>query len=392
MRPRLAAERGSALVVALMVTMLMMALGLAAYGYVDSESRQASQERIRESSFNQDDGLISTQTYILSRAWPAASVAAYPTCSWNGTAVTASGASTDATKCPNASAMSNTFTAKDYAAGSSWTTMVRDNGGASGVFWDNAVTPSQPAYDANGDNQLWVYAKSTVRGRARIVVERVQAEPARVIFPKNVLVAGQFHVTTGGPKPFLQLNGSTLGLRCNNVNQNECYVTTKPNQVQGPGKTSFRWQGTHQITPVELDYLRQAAIANGTYYTSCPGSMTGKMVFVESGNCSYTGNTTYNSSASPGMYVIANGTLTLRGNINYYGAIYMYNAQNATCSPGPFDAGSATYVQGAVFIDGDGCFEVGANTRVVYDQNAIQNITYYGNMALVRSSYRELKP
>jgi Tfp pilus assembly protein PilX len=392
MRSRLAAERGSALVVALMVTMLMLALGLAAYGYVDSESRQSSQERIRESSFNQDDGLVATQTYILSRAWPAGSTAAYPTCTWNGTTLTATGASTDATKCPNSGAMANTFTSKDYAAASSWTTMVRDNGGTSGVFWDNSVTPSQPAYDANGDNQLWVYSKSTVRGRARIVVERVQAEPARVVFPKNVLVAGQFHVTTGGPKPFLQLNGSTLGLRCNNVNQNECYVTTKPNQVQGPGKTSFKWPGTHQITPVELDYLRQAAIANGTYYTTCPGSMTGKMVFIESGNCSYTGNTTYNSSASPGMYVIVNGTLTLKGNINYYGAIYMYNAQGATCSPGPFDAGSATYVQGAIFIDGDGCFEVGSNTRVVYDQNAIQNITYYGNMALVRSSYRELKP
>jgi hypothetical protein len=391
MRARLAAERASALVTALMVTMLMLALGLAAYGYVDSESRQASQERIRESSFNQDDGLVATQTYILSRAWPASAAGAYPTCLWNGSAVTASGASTDTTKCPNGAAMSNTFNTRDFAASSTWTTMVRDNGGASQAFWDNAVTPSQPAWDANGDNQVWVYAKATVRGRARVVVERVQAEPARVIFPKNVLVAGSFHVTTGGPKPFLQLNGSTLGLRCNNENQNDCYVTTKPNQVQGPGKTVFKWGGTHQITPIELDYLRQAAIANGTYYSGCPGSLTGKMVFIESGNCSYNGGT-YNSAASPGMVVIVNGTLKFNGNPNYYGAIYLYNAQNATCSPGPFDAGSASYVQGAVFIDGNGCFEVGANTRVVYDQNAIQNITYYGSMALVRSSYRELKP
>jgi hypothetical protein len=270
--------------------------------------------------------------------------------------------------------------------------MVRDNGGSSAVFWESAATPSQPAWDANGDNQVWVYAKATVRGRSRIVIERVQAEPARVVFPKNVLTAGSFHVTTGGPKPFLQLNGSTLGLRCPSAASSGCYTTTKPNQVQGPGKTVFNWGGTHQITPVELDYLRQTAVANGTYYAGCPASPAGKLVFVESGNCTYNGNTTWNSAAAPGMFVVVTGTLKFIGNPSYYGAIYMYNAQNATCNPGPFDAGGASYIQGAILIDGQGCFDVGSNTRVVYDSNAIQNITYYGNMALVRSSYRELKP
>jgi hypothetical protein len=375
-----------------MVTMLMLALGLAAYGYVDSESRQAAGERKRESAFNQSDGLVAAQTYVLSRAWPAASTSAYPTCAWSGSAMTASGATTDTAKCPNASAMSNTYNARDFTTDSSWITMVRDNGGASLVFWDPATTPSQPAWDANGDNQVWVYAKATVRGRGRIVVERVQAEPARVIFPKNLLTAGSFHVTTGGPKPFLQLNGSTLALRCPSAASSGCYTTTKPNQVQGPGKTTYNWGGTHQITPVELDYLRQAAIANGTYYAGCPASPVGKLVFVESGTCTYNGNTTWNSSAAPGMIVIVSGTLKFIGNPSYYGTIYMYNQQGAVCSPGPFDAGGASYIQGAVLIDGQGCFEVGSNTRVVYDANAIQNITYYGNMALVRSSYRELKP
>jgi Tfp pilus assembly protein PilX len=394
-RARLAGERGSALVVAVMVTVLMMALGLAAYGYVDSESRQASLERKRESAFNQGDGLVAAQTYVLSRAWPAASTSAYPTCTWSGSTMTASGANTDATKCPNAGAMSNTFNNRDYAADSAWTTMVRDNGGASGVYWDNNAstgTAAQPAWDSNADNQVWVYAKSTVRGRSRIVVERVQAEPARVILPKNLLTAGSFHVTTGGPKPFLQLNGSTLALRCASATTTGCYTTTKPNQVQGPGKTTFNWGGTHQITPIELDYLRQAAIANGTYFATCPTSPVGKLVFVESGNCTYTGNSNWNSAAAPGMFVLVSGTLRFIGNPSYYGAIYMYNQQGATCSPGPFDAGGASYIQGAILIDSLGCFEVGANTRVVYDANAIQNITYYGNMALVRSSYRELKP
>jgi Tfp pilus assembly protein PilX len=394
-RARLAEARGSALVVAVMVVTLMMALGLAAYGYVDSESRQASLERKRESAFNQGDGLIAAQTYVLSRAWPGSSSAAYPTCTWSGTALTASGANTDTTKCPNASAMSNTFNNKDYAASSSWITMVRDNTDAAGAatpYFDQTVTLARPSYDANGDNQVWVYAKATVRGRSRVVIERVQAEPARVVFPKNVLTAGSFHVTTGGPKPFLQLNGSTLALRCASASTSGCYTTTKSNQVQGPGKTAFGWGGTHQITPVELDYLRQTAVANGTYYATCPTSPVGKLVFVESGDCTYNGNSTWNSASAPGMFVVVSGTLKFIGNPTYYGAIYMYNQQGATCNPGPFDAGGASYIQGAILIDGQGCFDVGANTRVVYDANAIQNITYYGNMALVRSSYREIKP
>jgi Tfp pilus assembly protein PilX len=390
-RRRLGPEHGVALVAAVLVTTLMLALGLAAYGYVDSESRQAAAERTRESAFNQDDGLLAAQTYVLSRAWPAASTSAYPNCAWNGSTLTASGANTDTTKCPNASAMSATWNTRDYGSGATWSTMVRDNGGSSQVFWDSATTPSQASWDQNADNQVWVYAKSTVGGRSRTVVERVQAEPAQVIFPKNLLTAGSFHVTTGGPKPFLQLNGSTLALRCPSATSSGCYTTTKPNQVQGPGKTVFNWAGTHQITPVELDYLRQAAIANGTYYSGCPTSPVGKLVFIESGSCQYNaGNATWNSAAAPGMIVIVSGTLRFTGNPTYYGAIYMYNAQGATCGPGPFDAGGASNIYGAILIDGDGCFEVGSNTRVIYDANAIQNITYYGNMALVRSSFREL--
>lgn len=391
MRARLAGQRGSALVVAIMVVTLMMALGLAAYGYVDSESRQASAERMRESSFNQDDGLLSAQTYLLSRGWPASATAAYPDCTWNGTTVVASGGSTDATKCPNATSMRNTYASKDFTTGVTWQTQIRDDGGANGTFFDATAAASQPSWDANGNYQVWVWARSDVRGKVRIVVQKVQVEPSKVVFPKNLLTAGSFHVTTGGPKPFLQLNGAALALRCPSASSAGCFTTTKPNQVQGPGTTTFNYGGTHQLDPVQLDYLRQTAIAQGTYYTSCPASPAGKLVFVESGTCSYTGNSNWNSPTAPGIFIIVNGSLTFRGNPSYYGMIYLYNAQNATC-PGPFDAGGASYIQGSVLIDNQGCFEVGANTRVVYDPNATQSVSYYGNMALVRSSFRELNP
>ncbi|HEX8076050.1 MAG TPA: hypothetical protein VF545_13830 [Thermoleophilaceae bacterium] len=390
MRARLADQSGSALVVAIAVTTLMLALGMAAYGYVDSESKQASAERMRESAFNQDDGLLSAQTYLLSRAWPAAATSAYPDCGWTGSAITASGASTDTTKCPNATALRNTYSSSDYGTVATWTTKVRDDGGTSQSFYDPAVTPSQPSWDANGNNQVWVYARSDVRGKVRLVVQKVQVEPSKITFPKNLLTAGSFHVTTGGPKPFLQLNGATLALRCPSATASGCYTTTKSNQVQGPGTTTFNWGGTHQLDPTQLDYLRQTAIAQGTYYASCPGSPAGKLVFVESGNCTYN-NGVYNSAAAPGIFIVVSGTFKLIGNPTYYGMLYMYNAQGQTC-PGPLDAGGASYIQGAVIVDGNGCFEVGSNTRVVYDPNAVQSVTYYGNMALVRSSFRELNP
>ncbi len=35
------------------------------------------------------------------------------------------------------------------------------------------------------------------------------------------------------------------------------------------------------MTPAQIDRFKADAIANGTYYTSCPQSLTGKVVFVE---------------------------------------------------------------------------------------------------------------
>jgi hypothetical protein len=112
------------------------------------------------------------------------------------------------------------------------------------------------------------------------------------------------------------------------------------------------------------------------------------VVFVESGNCHYAGGGTWNSAAAPGMIVIVNGTMSWTGSTTFYGSVYMYNAQNATCPV--FDAGGASTIQGAVMIDGPGCFELRGNTQIRYDANAVRSITYNASVSQVRNSFREL--
>lgn len=387
---RLRNESGAALVVAVIVTGLMLSLGLAAYAYVDTQARQAANERIREAAFNHDDGVLTAQAFVLSRFWPAAAVNAFPDCVWNGSTLRALGASANAARCPDPTAVAKSFSSSDFAAGVAWTTTVRDNGGASLDFYDQAQTPAQPAWDANGDGEVWIRAETTLKGARRTVVQRIQVDKLPVTLPKNVLTAGSFEVTSGGPKPYVQLNGATMALRCSQSAGDSCYKTTKVGQVQGPGNTTYGYGGTHQLSPSDLDKLRQTAMSNGTYYASgCPTNPVGEVVFVESGNCSYNANAQWNSPAAPGMFILVSGSMTWRGTPTYYGTVYLYNSQNGTCPP-VFDAGGASTIIGAVFIDGNGCFQVGGNTRVIYDVNAVRGIAHYASISPVRNSFREI--
>lgn len=388
MRARLAAERGSALVIAVVVTSLMLTLGLAAYAYVDGQSQAAAQERHRESAFNQTDALLSAQGFVLSRYWPASVTAAYPDCVWNGTSLTAQGATASAQRCPSPGAVAQSFTSRDFAAGTTWTTIVRDNGGASATFFDPAATVTQPSWDANGDGEVWVRASTQLRKARRTVVVRLRVDRAPVVFPETVLTAGSVSVS-GGPKPYIVQNGSTLSLRCPSATAAGCYGATKPGQIQGPGNTTFNLPGTHTSPPSDLDKLRQRAIALGSYYASgCPGNPSGALVFVEVGNCHYASNGTWNTAAAPGMFVVVNGTMSWTGNATYHGTIYMFNQQNATCPL--FDIGGNATIYGAVFIDGPGCFNLRGNSQVIYAANAVESIMSYGSASQVRNSFREL--
>ena len=64
---RLREERGNVMVITMFLLSAMMMLGLASKSIVDTESSQSGKERVRESTFNLTEGVLSSETYALGR-------------------------------------------------------------------------------------------------------------------------------------------------------------------------------------------------------------------------------------------------------------------------------------------------------------------------------------
>jgi len=140
----------------------------------------------------------------------------------------------------------------------------------------------------------------------------------------------------------------------------------------------------------EVDSLRNRAKAAGTWYNGCPSSLpSAQLVFIESGNCSYSGNTNFNSPGNPGMLVLYSGTLNLGGTTNFYGLIYAVNANNITGAV--VTLGGNTEVTGAVVVDGGGGVYAGSSKlNLRYDQNAFNLVTTTQMINVIANSWREL--
>ena len=76
--------------------------------------------------------------------------------------------------------------------------------------------------DFNGDNQLWVQAKATVRGKPRSIVARLKLEKLRESVPQAGVVAGALQVTNSGNKLMVDGTGSTIVVRCANLADPNC--------------------------------------------------------------------------------------------------------------------------------------------------------------------------
>jgi Tfp pilus assembly protein PilX len=399
-------ERGSALVTAMLAIMIMMMLGLASMSFVDGQSKATGKERIQESSFNAAEAALSAESATLSQKWPGGESNQMPSCTYsNGTVTTTPSGQTNL--CPNAAALSQTLASKDFANNNlTWTVEVHDNLGSEqcvastktncSYYWDDTARNSLPSYDRNEDLEMWVRAQSIVRGQRRTVVGRVRVTKVNVQFPKNAVTAGAFNVAGGGPKGFVGLNGSTMGLRCNPAQSAYCPKLAKPSNIVYPGTVQSNYDdGGKVLTPSQLDQLRQTAIANDTYYAAglCPASNTaaysGAVVFVENANCQLTGNGTINSATKPGLIVFAAGTLKFTGTKTIYGTIYMANGQGSVAMD-VLDLGGNSTVIGSVMIDGAAGLSVTGSTNIQYDPNAQQNFSTITGAGLIRSSFREL--
>jgi len=402
-------EQGWALVTAILVMTIMLGTVLGVATYVDDQTQLGATSRIRETSFNYAEAAMNMQVYALSRDWPGAGQVAtpYPNCTPASTV----------TRCPNSTALAKLIASPD-ANGVTWSTQVHDNGvqGSPNFYADSTVL-AQPGYDANADGRLWVRSQAIALGKKRTIVELVRVEEEAVDMPHAAVVAGKFQSSNNGNKIVVNTENGTgasgfVGVRCTPV-FGESATQTCLDQPLGTGSTNTqaKWDALvqQQINPytghVQLNYqtdnamtqftrdqLKARAIADGKYFATCPPTWpTGTVVWIESGNCSYSSNTTINSQAQPGLLLVNNGTLTLGGTGDYWGVIYCVNAQQS--SGAVLNLNGSGTLHGGVFVDGQGIVVAGgtSNTNIKYEDSALNAVKGYGSAGLIQNTWREIK-
>ncbi len=402
-------EHGFALTSALMILTILVVVGLAAVALADSQHGPSRDERAREAALNLAESALQSQVFRLQRAtWPSASTTALPSlCSASSAAAAA---------CPDAGALAASFsaaTAVDYRPGTCspgsvvspyWATWVRDNGGGAGSYYDPSLVNAQPTFDANGDGNVWVGAQGVAGCRKRTIVELVRAGEIAASFPRDTITANWFTTSNQGNKVIVDTDGASSALaapvimRCTAPLPPEAayscagtppaFTSTAKDQGQiSPPVFEVASTPTPLLTPEYLDTLRARARARGTYYTGCPPSLTGEIVFVENlTGCSYSGG---NSRDAPGFLVINNGTLTLTGNRTFYGLVYALNGQGSNGAVVTMQGTSA--IQGSIAVDGQGGVVAGSSgANVVFDERVLALVKVLGTPSPVPGTWREL--
>jgi Tfp pilus assembly protein PilX len=408
MRRRIASSDGWALVTALMVMTLIIMLALATFAFVDGQTRSSASERKRESTFNYVAGVLDGEAFELVQAWPGSSLSPAPDCTYQNGVLTSSTGST--TYCPAAAQLAQEFNNVD-ASGVSWTSKVRDNSGTSacqsGTFAgqarcsyyydEGAGVLSGPSYDANGDGELWVRARTIERGVARTVVELVSAQRVPLSFPQAVVSAGTFTMS-GGPKAKTYTNGASVLVRCaaaQTGNPQGCISEKRSDQIQPPTAVKST-DSSPALSTTALQQLRARAKAENAWYSTCPSTTApGPLVFIETGPCGWTALPSNTSPSNPATVVIVSGGLNLTGNSSayrdFYGVIYLANAGGST-DPNFFSVNGLHNFHGSINVDGGAGVNFGtsSNSSLSYSSSVFSGLWAYGNASAVRPSFREI--
>jgi hypothetical protein len=395
---RISSERGSVMVVAIMVITVMVGVGLATLSRVDNQSKQSRVERERESSFNLGEAALTSQVYILGRKGTGTAASPYPlVCPTAGNAF-----------CPETASVAANYDAAsqpDFGPSStSWRTWVRDNASSAtatpDTFWDDSLLTSRPRYDQNGDTLMWVRAEASVRGRKRAIVGLIRLETRAVTFPAYAVLAGKFQTTNSGTHSaqIVDTTGSLgVAVRCTGAVPSSTCINYQPNKGQiQPNNVTTGYSTRQAISTADRDALLEVARANGTYYSSCPTNLSGKVVAIDAGNaalCDYQGNDIYNSASNPGILMIVRGRLELGGGSKYYGLVYHLNLNNSTAWDLVTVEGNAQVI-GGVLVDGDGGVSAGSSGQlnIVFSANSFNGINLLGTAGVVQNTWREIQP
>ena len=423
MSRRISRQDGWAVVTAMMVMSTMLFIGLAAIAFVDTESRSSQRERQAEARLNLTEGALATQLYQLSHDWPTADPG-FDDC----TETSASA------RCFTPAQLKANYQQIDLNLDPKWKVQVRDDVGAppanpgvcdpsaSGMngYYDDATILAGKKYDYNRNCQLWVRAEGTLDGKTRVVVAKVRVDTRPVQFPIAPFVAGSFNTgNNAGSKVIVDGVGQAGQVRCDSSTSG-C-VDFASGQVTQPGSvTSDTGLSEGAIDPQMVDALRATAKQNNTYYstgtpgkTTCPADPSGAVVFVEDLSCSYQAGPAVNGTTKQGIFIINKGTLTLAGNREWWGAIYLVNAQKCgeTGSAGPcintsggfkdtvVEVTGTVTVHGGIFVDGKGRLSIGNSgnsgqtglPNLVYDPSVFPPLQAYGTAGIIQNTWRELQ-
>lgn len=425
------------LVTALVIMAILMVAGMTTLALTDSNTARTRKDLANESALNLTEGVLYAQAFTLGKLWPGPNRASFPSLCTSAAATTGQCPSRDMlaaanSSAPNAAAFRDLLTNADV----SWTARVRDNYGALASSYDPAVAdgpltgaggtcPAPCSRDFNNDKVMWVQARATVRGKARNLVALMRMEQLSEAVPSSGLTAGAFMVTNNGNKPFVDVTGSQVITRC-----------TPDFSLNNLAKcTNFRGG---QVIPLpvqkavgalmdaaQISRFRDRAIADGTYYTGCPPTLTGRVVFVERclSSPNYNGQeavpcsvpagmspSCINSIDVPGLLIIRCGGIRLAGSYTYIGLMYFVNGSDGSCAPGEtrgtspptctsnsldansvLDAQGGSGILGGIAADGNACVLFNSKgLQLIFDARAFSGLTSYGTVGLTQNSWREL--
>ena len=395
MMHRLRDESGSALVVAITLMAVMMAFGAATLAAVDTQQQQAGKERIAESRFNVTEAVLNAQAFQLARKWPIVPKVGvpqpFPACTG-----TVGGAAPADARCPDPTQLSAAFGGADFS-GATWTTIVRDNDGPNATYYDDAVTPSGLAYDANQDDRMWVRARASLNGKTRTIVALVRLQRQPVTFPQKAVVAGKVAVGANGRQTVLDSKGDAaepvgIAVRCDPPTDCVSSNMMDPKRKQLVGSVSGFPAGP-VLDDQTIALLEAQAASTGTHYATCPGSLPttgGLIVVIDAGPCSYNAVSVFTAD-DPGVIVVKSGSIQFGGSSVVNGTIYALNKSTPPSSGWLVTLSGRATVNGAVFIDGPGGLYIqDMAAKVSFRQPTIEPPPVTGTGTVVRSTWREL--
>jgi hypothetical protein len=403
---RLREEGGSAVVTAVVLLGIMVSTSIALLAYVDTETKGSQVSRTRETAFNFAEAAMHAQIFSLAKTWPGNPGAAYSQCL----------AATGTDKCPSDTQLRGLFPSADTDATTQWSTQVIDNQPPYATFYSDAILSETTYGDDRGgkdgattpDEQVWVRVQAQSRGKSRTLVALVRAEEQQEDIVNTALLAGRLDIKNSGKKVIIDgQGGGKIEVRCD-VDDSTCLGhslgsgnTKTEEDLQdlldyqlSPNQTLTNSTTVGMSTESTLR-LRATAQANGTYYTSCPATLTGKVVWLENITCSYTGTSNYNSASQPGMVILNGGKLSLGGTSTYFGVIYYTNLAGANQIPSTavIELSGTTSVQGGIVVEGAGMVAAGSSgVNIKFAANSFAGVKSIGSAGIVQNTWRELTP